>query len=268
MDKLVTKEQKLNLLNRVVTIFDKNKVDYAIYYGTLLGAMRNNDFIPWDSDIDLMVYDVEKINSLKKEFEKQGLKCIPTQNNTISFIDAELCKEIDFRVWADAFVNDNGELFVMIDKNINKKDNITSSSTLFYILGFPYLVLNGEPLKTKSFSYNQMQLMTSMANKIPTKIRDSVSKIFMKIQSVTMAMHYINIPPLFDISKRKLCNIKVSIPNNPEKHLEIFYGRNWRTPDKNWTTFKDNRKKDEWKTVIRNNKEFLYYLPLLEEVKK
>lgn len=261
------KEQKLNLLNKVITLLDKNKIDYVIYFGTLLGAMRNNDFIACDNDIDIMVYDIKAVISIKKEFEKQGLGCISAQNDTISFIDVNLCKKIDFRAWVEPFIKENGELFVGIDHDTTKKNGTTNTSFSSYLLGFPYVMLDGVPFKTKNFSYDQMQFIMSMLNKIPTKIKKIISEFFMKLQSIVMNMYYINIPP-FNIKKIDFCGLKVSIPDNPEKHLEIFYGKQWKIPNKNWTTIKDNRQKNEWKTVVRNNKEFLYYLPLINGEKQ
>jgi phosphorylcholine metabolism protein LicD len=257
------KEIKINLLRRVVQVLNENKIDYVIYYGTLLGAIRNNDFIPWDNDIDIMVFNIDKINLLRNEFEKQGLYCITTQHKTISFADAELCKRIDFRAWIEPFIKENGELFVRIDKNISKKNGVTSSSFFFYLFGFFYTILNGVPFKTKSFSYERMKSLMSVTNKIPRKIRNMLSDFFMNLQSLTMDIQYINIPT-FHSTPINFCGMNINIPDNAEKHLEIFYGPQWKTPNKNWTTVRDNRIETKWKKVKKNNKEYLYSLPNVE----
>nr|WP_296099768.1 LicD family protein [uncultured Mediterraneibacter sp.] len=47
--KLITKE----LLGWVDMICEKNNIHYFGAYGTLIGAIRHNGFIPWDDDIDI-----------------------------------------------------------------------------------------------------------------------------------------------------------------------------------------------------------------------
>lgn len=43
----------------------KNNIKYSIMYGTLLGAVRNGGFIPWDDDCDV----VFKRDEYEKFFE-------------------------------------------------------------------------------------------------------------------------------------------------------------------------------------------------------
>lgn len=56
-------------------IFNKNNIYYTIAYGTLLGAVRHWDMIPWDDDADITILrkDVNKVMNLKSEFKKHGL---------------------------------------------------------------------------------------------------------------------------------------------------------------------------------------------------
>lgn len=57
------------------SIFNKNNIWYVAAYGTLLGGIRHWGMIPWDDDGDLLIQrkDVDKIMSLKEEFENEGL---------------------------------------------------------------------------------------------------------------------------------------------------------------------------------------------------
>ena len=49
----IPKQVNIDLLRKVCTVLNENDTDYFLTCGTLLGFIREGDFIDWDSDIDL-----------------------------------------------------------------------------------------------------------------------------------------------------------------------------------------------------------------------
>ena len=76
---LVTEKRKkvwaveLKMLEKLDEVCKKYNLTYYAYYGTLLGAVRHQGFIPWDDDIDVIMFrdDYEKFQEIApKEFKE------------------------------------------------------------------------------------------------------------------------------------------------------------------------------------------------------
>jgi hypothetical protein len=62
-------------LSIIDKILNEHDIYYTISYGTLLGAVRHWDMIPWDDDADITILrkDFDNVMALKDEFKKHGL---------------------------------------------------------------------------------------------------------------------------------------------------------------------------------------------------
>lgn len=63
------KNTQLNILKEFAEVCNKNDLKYYLAYGTLLGAVRHQGYIPWDDDVDVVMprEDYEKFLQLPKE---------------------------------------------------------------------------------------------------------------------------------------------------------------------------------------------------------
>ena len=64
---------ELQMLEKLDEICQKYSLTYFAYYGTLLGAVRHQGFIPWDDDIDVIMFrnDYEKFQAIAPEEFKE-----------------------------------------------------------------------------------------------------------------------------------------------------------------------------------------------------
>ncbi len=70
---MINIKEKLSELEEVVKIFESNGITIIADYGTLLGCVRDNGFIPWDKDIDFSILcDSQITNKLVKVFKELG----------------------------------------------------------------------------------------------------------------------------------------------------------------------------------------------------
>lgn len=86
MQELSLEKQKLLMLE-ILLDFDKvcrnNGIRYSLVYGTLLGAVRHQGFIPWDDDIDVIVFraDYEKLIQILNSQMQGNHSFICVENN-------------------------------------------------------------------------------------------------------------------------------------------------------------------------------------------
>jgi len=78
-----------NRLKKLIPLLNKLKITYSIGFGTLLGKVRHNNFIPWDDDIDLLVKDIsdEKQKELIDELKKNNIRSRKTFFGVKTFSD-------------------------------------------------------------------------------------------------------------------------------------------------------------------------------------
>ena len=64
------KQTLVNITSDIVKVCEKNNLVYFLAYGSALGAIRHNGFIPWDDDIDICMPRTD-FSSFLRIFEKE-----------------------------------------------------------------------------------------------------------------------------------------------------------------------------------------------------
>lgn len=84
----VVDEKKYRIhLFRILRFFilfcEKHNLTYCCATGTMLGAVRHHDIIPWDDDIDVFMprRDYERLISIAPEMESEGFRLISAYNS-------------------------------------------------------------------------------------------------------------------------------------------------------------------------------------------
>ena len=96
--KPLNKDIAKDILIRFKNIAEKNNIIFWLDCGTLLGAVRNKDFIDYDIDIDVRIYfnDIPKLIKSIPELKENGLDILRTSINEISFIKDGEYIDIEF----------------------------------------------------------------------------------------------------------------------------------------------------------------------------
>ena len=87
---------------KLCSIFDKLNIRYLLHGGVLLGAARQNDFIPWDWDVEFSVFTEEIITKkkiLKSEIIKSDFAIIQYNEKLSNFkidIKGKLSEKVTF----------------------------------------------------------------------------------------------------------------------------------------------------------------------------
>lgn len=62
-------DEILRLLSHFVKVCEENEIWYSLAYGTMLGAVRHNGFIPWDTDVDVYI-QIKDVSKVRKVFSQ------------------------------------------------------------------------------------------------------------------------------------------------------------------------------------------------------
>ena len=111
MNELTMKEIQavsLEILKKVADICEEQNLRYFLAYGTLIGAIRHHDYIPWDDDVDIMMPrpDYEKLLSYFRDNKKKMLPLEIMNDDTVKNYPYMISRVSDSRYKLDV-INEN-----------------------------------------------------------------------------------------------------------------------------------------------------------------
>lgn len=237
----------LLLLDEFIRVCDKYNLQWFADSGTLLGAIRHSEIIPWDDDIDVIMprKDYNKLLKIaKKEFKAPFFFQSPETDNYWRVTCKLRYNNSTF------FENDNRQIECMYDNNhgifidIFVYDNVPEDDDVFtseeYFLRFIYnytsAYLFGHKEKKPTFNCKELfKTINIMLTDISEANENSNYVANMFFNKCHRYMH-------FKISKDAYSSYtemdfkglqhKLRIPKGWEEILELWYGKDWRTPKK------------------------------------
>ena len=119
---------KKNALENIIilrNILNKTKIRWGLVYGTLLGAVREKDFISYDEDIDTYVFyeDLDKLINLLYKFKEHGFEVARYEKKAILTIIRKN-EYIDFYIFKKGFFGKKCLNYYIPNKYFEKKARI------------------------------------------------------------------------------------------------------------------------------------------------
>lgn len=253
MTEITSLKETQKILTNLLAEFDKlcQKYDlkYSIVFGTLLGAIRHQGFIPWDNDIDVAMprEDYEKLLSLKYNDGRYEVKSYRyskkyhyifskfSDNNT--FIEEPENDGQDLGLWIDIFP------FDYIDTNYYEKNLETIDKKM---KTYPKLYSKfGPNINKKNSELEFKKVLAKYAHKIVLPFANNILSIFEKhiisLKGDMCVLYFHNFSGIKtsflksewnNLTRVKFENIEVTAFKNYDKILKNQFGDYMTLPPK------------------------------------
>ena len=240
---------QLMMLKDLIKICDDNNITYFLDSGTLLGAIRHGGFIPWDDDIDIIMFrkDFEKLNSIMdRNDEKYDFFNVLNENTYFYTWGRFTLKNTLFKEWWAEQVDYTPNIFI----DILILDNIPNNKLKRYFHLFSGFMLNQLTLhaylkfentsKVKQVIQQTMYYVLKILPISPYSIKKKCVQAYKRYENEecddVCQFPSASQLPIFSKSdflppkRAKFEDIEANIPNNYDVILKRHYGDYMKLP--------------------------------------
>ncbi len=230
----------LDMATIIEEILDKHDIPHTIIYGTLLGAVRNGGFIPWDDDFDFCIFDDvydDAIRILRAEMPKD-LFLEDKESEPLFFHAWAHVKDLKTEALNTAFLQDNAyahkglsvDLYRMKKVRLSDLYSETQKQVDIYIRRRRELgLMSDEEYKQRMTTNMEVKkrwfdaIHSCALEQNPDGERFIYSNIY-----TSFFVHEID--DFFPLKKYEFENIEFWGPNKAEKMLTHWYGNYMELP--------------------------------------
>lgn len=258
----------LELLKYVHSFCEENNIEYVLAYGTALGAVRHQGFIPWDDDADICmtIDNYEKFRSLfevygdKNRFYLQecrtydGMVGVPKLRMNGTYFMDPFYKDKDMHqgIYVDIFILHNAPAsnlgqqlqlranqYIALKSLSNKKDHRKKKFIPIFTL----------------LSLFPTYFLIPTCRKILYSSKDKVSSLLFDTGFYVKEKCFVSKEIIFPAKLAKFEDCLLYIPKDSDKYLSIGYGDYMKIPSLESIEYSHHA--SEWDV----NKGYEYYCP-------
>lgn len=262
---------ELGMLYELDRVCNKYDIPYFLIYGSLIGAVRHQGFIPWDDDID--------IGMMREDFEKLSKVPEAEWQNDVLFVKASddvqfhrpICPRLYKRgtvfeterhnqryyprkgsqytsnpVWLDIFIYDRVNSYETAIKKMNKMFRL--GRLYFYAkYGVRVVKTEGVTFMVRCIIKNMMHKIMNITKHPEFKIYERYRKLAFKDQGDyiisfesdfkdEIKASFFRYDETFPLSRLQFGEIMASVPRNYDALLTRLYGDYMKLPPENQRT--------------------------------
>lgn len=226
----------LEMADIVFDIFDRNNIKYMIGYGTLLGAVRHKEFIPWDDDLDLFVFDenYEKaLEVLRKELPSD-LIVHDRETDPIYWPYWSRIRDLNSETIAELWPNDNKYKYKGINLDLYKLEPVKEKNAkkLIYKHNLEYQnnIRRSRLISSRKCLVNKMKIYPKYLKEV---IKSKFSKKNTEGYCFVLNVPFIKKADVFPLKKYDFEGRKLNGPKNYDRMLKLLYGEYLKIPNYN-----------------------------------